>query len=89
MHLPHISLGNSADGRVTVTTDDTEVYDLVEDYLVEKCNLEPEEVLFSEANAVQAHTMFFPRTVTKEHLQGALEKLDADEIERVFRLNNG
>ena len=88
MELPHISINRDSDERVTVEVEDTELYDFVEDHLIEVCDLEPLGVTSSDRGPLCVHTMSFPTDIPIQTIQEALQKLDAEELERIFNLNN-
>jgi hypothetical protein len=68
--------------------EDTELYDFVEDYLVEKCDIEPEGVTSLDRGALCVHTMSFCKDISIQALHEALLDLDPREVERIFKLNN-
>lgn len=88
MDLPHISINRDSDGRVTVEVEDTELYDFVEDHLIEVCNLEFVGATSSNRGSLCVYTMFFPKDIAIETLQDALQKIDPEEVVRIFKLNN-
>lgn len=56
--LPHISIGLHDDGRVMLRIEDYELFDFIDDYLTEKCNLSYAGVSFGErpGGEIQART---------------------------------
>ncbi len=88
MNLPHIESGIDGEGQLFVSVEDTELFDYVEDHLIENCDIEYECFENSEINGVSVYTMFFPSNINKEELDYALSKLSALEVQRIFRINN-
>ncbi len=88
MELPHIKISQATDGMVSVEVEDTELFDFVENYLIEDCDIEYDYQKTSERNCLSIYTMFFSKKYTKEIIESALNKLDANEIESVFKINN-
>ena len=88
MNLPHIESGIDDEGQLFVSIEDTELFDYVEDYLIESCDIEYECFENSEINGVSVYTIFFSSNVNKEELDCVLSKLSALEVQRIFRINN-
>lgn len=84
--LPHIRLGEE-DGRVVVQVEDDELFDFVDDYLTETCDLAFESVRLSDS-VEPTNTMLFPIGTVRDTVEVALRKLDPLEVERIFRINN-
>jgi len=78
----------SAGGHVCVTIDDYELMDFVDDFLTEERDLESECHTTSVVNGRTVYTLHFPETVTLDAVSQAIQELDPDEIERIWRLNN-
>lgn len=83
MALPHIRTSEK-DGRVLLEVDDTELFDFVDDFLTEQCDLDYEHVILGP----KRHTIIFPPGTSIETVNSALNQLDANDVERVFRINN-
>ena len=60
---------------------------MIEDHLCEECNIDY-EYLEAATEGGDAYVMVFPSTISFSALIAALNRLDAAEVERVFRLNN-
>ena len=71
-----------------MSVEDTELFDYVEDYLMEKCNIEYEFMAPSENNGVSIYTMYFSRSNNEKEIEEALSKLSKPEIERIYNINN-
>lgn len=84
MDPTHISIEHDTNGNAVVEVADTELYDFVEDYLSEECDMEPCRGTHSDNGIPCVHRMTFPETVTIHALREALLKLDPDEIERIY-----
>ncbi|KAB2877491.1 hypothetical protein F9K33_16320 [bacterium] len=79
---PHIEIEFDAKHAILVFND-TELYDFVEDYLLEKHDIRSEYVTQSESG----YRLFFDKNRSSD-IEKALSKLDDNEIETVWRLNN-
>ena len=75
------------EGRVIVDVDDLELFDFVEDHLIEGCDL-CYEYLLPKRPLSQVVTMAFPTHISLDRVLTALLKLDPVEIERIFLINN-
>ncbi|MCB0735445.1 MAG: hypothetical protein H6608_11955 [Flavobacteriales bacterium] len=81
-HLqPHIHLVEESE-RLILTVDHANVFDYIEDYLTEECDLE--YIQYNNPTATE-HRLIFDNRYTFEEIQKALLVLDRREIERVFR----
>jgi len=90
MSLPnakHIEVGKSR-GRVTVTIDDWELFDVVEDLLVEDHNLDFEYYTEVELEGRKCFVMHFAESVSIERIERAIRSIPEAEVERIWRLNN-
>ena len=85
--LDHIQV-REAEGRVVVTIDDYELFDYVENFLIEQCDLEYDYMTKSEDRGRSFFSIHFPLDVTIERVSSAVYELSATEIERISRLNN-
>ena len=88
MKIPHIQINKTDEGLLTVTVKDYELFDYVEDHLIENHDLEYDYSLESEKNGVSAYTMYFPKGTPENKIKKALNELSHAEIERIFKLNN-
>lgn len=88
MKIPHIPISKNDRGHVTVKVEDTELFDYVEDHLIEQHDIEYEHVNCSEENGLKIYTIHFPKDVTSVSIEQTLGELSHIEIQRIFRLNN-
>lgn len=89
MVLPHIRLWVGDDGRVRLEVEDDELFDFIDDFLCEQGDLEFEWVEVTERPGLNVHTMVFPTGLPEAVLQTLLDRLSPEEIESIFKLNNG
>ena len=87
MEIPHISLGTNKAGNLFITVEDTELFDYVDDYLTEECNIEYSNVTSSENNNISTYTMIFPEETNIHVLTKVLKDLPISEIERIYNIN--
>lgn len=88
MNIPHIKIIENSESVVEVSVEDVELFDFIEDYLIEECNLEYEYLKVTDNEGLIIHTMSFPKTIKKETIDVAINKLDQKEIEKIFNINN-
>lgn len=86
--LPHISIGMHDDGRTILVVDDYELFDFVDDYLTDDCDLAYEFRTSTERSGGEIITMYFPSAVIGSEIEGAVLRLDVTEVERIYKLNN-
>lgn len=75
--------------HVCVAIDDCELMDFVDDFLTEERDLESKYHLESVVDGRTVFMLHFPEAVTLESVSQAIQELDPDEVERIWRLNNG
>ena len=88
LNLPHIRVGVDQSGHAWVEVEDWELFDNVEDYLIEKHGL-----IYLWMNTVEATGQPSATTMTFEgsqlgKIKRVLSKLDEREIEKIFQVNN-
>ena len=86
--LPYIHVGLDDDNRCIVVVEDYELFDFIEDFLGDKCDLAYEYRTSRERPGGEVITMYFPLDVTPAVIKRNLVKLSPAEIERIYRLNN-
>ncbi|GAA4342494.1 hypothetical protein [Kangiella taiwanensis] len=86
--LPHIEIGHDQYGAVAVSVEDYELFDFIDDYITEECDLDWNSLSISENEQGEIHTMHLDQKHTIEEVEVALLKLDQKEIERIYALNN-
>ena len=88
MELPYIKLNDAVDDVVTVEVIDTEVFEYIEDFLVEVHGLVYTSVQIEELLDETTHyIMEFP-VEFKTRIQLALLELDPEELRRIYAINN-
>ncbi len=88
MEFRHIKVVQDNSGITKVEVEDTELFDFIEDYLTEDCDLKYDYMETSEKEALTIHTMFFQKKFPKEVIETALSKLETAQIESIFKINN-
>ena len=86
--LPYISVGLDNENRCIVVVEDYELFDLIDDFLGEECDLLYESRTTKERPGGEIITMYFLLAVTREAIERNLLKLSPEKIERIYRLNN-
>ncbi len=82
---PHIVISQESNGEITIEIDDIELFDFIEDYLIEKCSI---EYAFMTDSKNKKKIMHFTDKYTFETLKSTIQRIDRDEIERIHQLNN-
>jgi hypothetical protein len=86
--LPHIQVGLNDENRCIVVVEDYELFDFIEDYLADECDLMYEYRRQRERDGGEVITMYFPPAITSADIERSLLKLSPAEIERIYKLNN-
>jgi len=86
--LPYTSVGLDDEGRCVVVVEDYELFNFVEDFLCENCDLSYEYRLSRERPGGEIISMYFPLGVTSAGVETSLSSLSPAEIERIYKLNN-
>lgn len=81
--LPYISVGLDEGNRCVIVVEDYELFDFVEDFLDDKCDLAYEYRTGKERPGGEIITMFFPLGVALEVIEASLSKLSPAEVERI------
>lgn len=88
MNIPHVKIIENNEKVVEVSVETVELFDFIEDYLIEECNLEYEYLEIKDNNGLSIHTMYFPKKIKKETIDTAIDKLDPKEIEEIFNIKS-
>ncbi|MES2048599.1 MAG: hypothetical protein V4447_09375 [Pseudomonadota bacterium] len=86
--LPHIKIAQDENGRIFLVVDDYELFDFIDDFLSEKCDISYEYQNSTERNGGEIMNMYFPISVSLKEVEENLMRFSADEIENIYRLNN-
>ena len=86
--LPYISVGLDEGNRCVIVVEDYELFDFVEDFLGDECDLSYEYRTSKERPGGEIITMFFPLGVAPEIIKASLANLSPAEVERIYKLNN-
>ena len=84
--IPHVKLVILED-RICLIVEDTEVNDFVEEFLSENFGIISNDVEVDNLSNIDQYYNFF-ENVEVENLIGMLRKIDAVEVENVYRINN-
>ncbi len=87
MDLQHIQISTNAEGLVTVAVEDTELFDYVEDHLIENHGIEYKYLKVSEGLAPKVYTITFGKEYAEDNVVKALSELNPSEIERIYAIN--
>ena len=85
-HQPHISIYINEFGYTIISMDDYELFDTIEDYLNEECDFNFEYVNIDEEN--KKYEINLEKNYSFEEVRDVILKLDKEEIERIYRVNN-
>ena len=83
---PHISINSDSNGEITIEINDHELFDFIEDYLIEKCSIEYDYM--TQLHEERLYKMYFRVNCSFEQLKNAILNLDRNELERIYKLNN-
>lgn len=86
--LPYIHVGLDDENRCIVRIEDYELFDFIEDFLGDECDLRYEYRTSSARPGGEVITMHFPLAVPLAVIEQNLLKLSPAEIERIYGLNN-
>jgi hypothetical protein len=86
MKSEHVEIRGVTDG-VDVLADDCEVFDYLDDVLIER-GLAFAFIREEERDGRCFHVMHFGADVSAEQMAAVLDEIPAEEVERIWRLNN-
>jgi hypothetical protein len=87
-HGKHIFMYVNEDNLPCLTTDDYELFDVMDDYLTEDCDYDFECSHFHDSFAKGHFTMEIESGISFAELITSVKKFDLDEIERIYKINN-
>ncbi len=87
MRRPHLKV-EKRNGHVILIMEDTEVFDFVEDILLEQHSLQYAYLESEETNGVTTYILHFPETNDPTILQTVVDAIDPGELQRIWDLNN-
>ena len=82
---PHISIKIDKQVGYIVIVDDWELSDYIDDYLTEECDFDYVTTIADNGNSYEMH---FDKKFSFDELKKAIKKLNKNEIERIYKLNN-
>lgn len=85
---PYIILQSNKDKTTDVYINDWELFDFVEDYLIEKCGIEFEYFSESKKDNKKNYIMHFSSKIKTQEIEQFLSRLNIKEIEKIYSLNN-
>ena len=86
-HGVHISIFMS-NNLPAFTTDDYELFDVMDDYLTEDCDFDFECLIYHDHPKKDHFTMEIESGITFDELVASITKFDLAEIEKIYRVNN-
>ncbi|WP_281556021.1 hypothetical protein [Thalassomonas sp. RHCl1] len=87
-HGVHISIFMSEENLPSFTTDDYELFDVMDDYLTEDCDFDFECFIYHDQPKKGHFTMEIESGITFDELVSSIKKFDLEEIERIYKVNN-
>ena len=79
---------DSEGNHVIVRVADYELFDYIEDCFTEEWSLEYSYMSEVQEGGMRVFTMHFSPSVSRDYVSRAIASLQADEIERIWHLNN-
>ncbi len=83
---PHIIIESNSNKEIVIGIDDYELFDFIEDYLIEQYSIE--YTYMSESTDGRYYKMHFMNKYPFETLLRVIKNIDKNEIERIYQLNN-
>ncbi len=87
LELPHLRVFKSKWKELYILIEDTELYDFIDDYLTEECEIKNLQIQQSQIEGKSRYRVYFQPEMEKK-LTSELEKLNINEIKRIWKLNN-
>lgn len=84
---PHIVIDQLSD-YITVRFDDYELFDFVDDLLIEKHNIEYIYFATEKIDNREIYVMYFSKCTDPDILREVIKSIDQEEIHRIWQLNN-
>ena len=87
MEQPLIKIEEKS-GELLLTIQDTEIFDFIEDLLIEKYGLKYTYLETVEINGIITYSLHFPENTNQNLLQTAIDSIDQNELRRIWNLNH-
>lgn len=86
--LPHILIDINENGQVNLIVEDYELFDFIDDYLTESCEISYESISSTKRVGGEIITITFPRFISSEEIEKSMLRLSPKQIEEIYLLNN-
>ena len=86
--LPHIFIDIDENDRIKLIVEDYELYDFIDDYLTESCEISYESISSTKRVGGEIITITFPRFVSREEIEESILRLSPKQVEEIYLLNN-
>jgi hypothetical protein len=87
LELPHLKVFKSEWRELYILIEDTELFDFIEDYLTEDCGIDNIQSQQSHIVGKSRYRVYLQPELEKK-LTSELKKLNVEEIEEIWKLNN-
>ncbi|PJZ41704.1 hypothetical protein CH370_09715 [Leptospira kmetyi] len=87
--LPYIDICRREDNVLIVKVEDAELFDYIEDYLIENCNISEYSYMETEIlNGKNIYKITFHNTKEFDSIEENLLKLNPKDLIEIYKLNN-
>lgn len=86
--LPHIFIDVCENGQIKLVVEDYELFDFIDDYLIETCELPYETISITKRVGGEIVVATFPPVITSAVIEESILQLSPEEVESIYRLNN-
>lgn len=86
--IPHVTLFDTYKDEPRLRIEDYELFDTFDDILHEQFDIDDYYISQENKGSLQIVTIHFPETTDKDKLIKAVQSIDKDEVDRIYKINN-
>jgi hypothetical protein len=86
--IPHVTLFYTDKDEPRLRIEDYELFDTFDDILTEQFGFDDYYITQENKESLQIVTIHFPDNTDKDKLNKAVQSIDKNEVERIYKINN-
>lgn len=86
--IPHVTLFYTDKNEPRLRIEDYELFDTFDDILIEQFDIDDYYIRTEKKGNLEIVTIHFPENIDKDKLTKAVQGIDKEEVERIYRMNN-
>lgn len=86
--IPHVTLFYTDKDEPRLRIEDYELFDTFDDILTEQFNIDDYSHSTERIGSLEIVTVYFPVHTDKDNLNKAVQSIDKNEVDRIYKINN-